>query len=274
MIKINEFAIKELKWDIRNLKILAELNGLNNSCYKIKYLDQLYFLRISDKPTSKEKEIIKLCSKENISPKLYYFSNSNSNLLSEYIPGKMPTEEEFSSPLFINKLCCKLKLLHKLECQKTFNPFAEIRNNLAICNKLNIELPSYLAELINKLAQIEEFCSKNIDLGLCHNDLNPSNLLLAYDDLYLIDYEFSGINDIFFDLATLSWMMTERGKELLLKAYFKNPANYHYKKLSAYLFVVKLWNASWSLLKSQNNISNYDYKKGAYLIFEDLHASL
>lgn len=109
-----------------------------------------------------------------------------------------------------------------------------------------------------------------MDIGLCHNDLNPSNILITGNDLYFIDYEFSAIGDIFYDLATLSWMMNDEGKKNLLKFYFHKPTNYHYKKLAYYLYVVKFWNACWSLLKSKDNTSTYDYKKGAEMIFQDL----
>ena len=53
-----------------------------------------------------------------------------------------------------------------------------------------------------------------MDIGLCHNDLDPSNILITGNDLYFIDYEFSAIGDIFYDLATLSWMMNDEGKSI------------------------------------------------------------
>lgn len=38
----------------------------------------------------------------------------------------------------------------------------------------------------------------------CHNDLLPSNVLFAEDRVWLLDYEYAGMNDRFFDLANLS----------------------------------------------------------------------
>ena len=69
-------------------------------------------------------------------------------------------------------------------------------------------------------------------------------------------------------------MMNEDGKDILLNAYFIKPSSYHFKKLSYYLYVVKLWNALWSLEKSIHSNTEYNYQKGAYLIFEDLYNSL
>jgi len=38
----------------------------------------------------------------------------------------------------------------------------------------------------------------------CHNDLLPANVLFAEDRAWLLDYEYAGMNDVFFDLANLS----------------------------------------------------------------------
>ncbi len=38
----------------------------------------------------------------------------------------------------------------------------------------------------------------------CHNDLLPGNVLFADDRVWLLDFEYAGMNDVFFDLANLS----------------------------------------------------------------------
>ncbi len=38
----------------------------------------------------------------------------------------------------------------------------------------------------------------------CHNDLLPTNVLFSPDRVWLLDYEYAGMNDVFFDLANLS----------------------------------------------------------------------
>ena len=270
-LKLNDFIINELNLNINDVSIKTKLSGLNNECYKIEYLNTPYFIRICNKSKDmEEKNIIKICAQNNIAPRLLYYSAASGNMVTEWINGHMPNEREFSSIGFIADLTTKLKTLHSLKCCKHFNPFNEIKKSLLLCEKNQLQLPTFINILIDKLKTIEYFCLENMDIGLCHNDLNPSNILITGNDLYFIDYEFSAIGDIFYDLATLSWMMNDEAKENLLKLYFHNPTNYHYKKLTYYLYVVKFWNACWSLLKSKDNTSTYDYKKGAEMIFEDL----
>lgn len=274
--KLYNFILKDLSFNLNDIGEITLLGGLNNLCFKVEYLNQFYFVRISNnsqKNLNEEKNIIKLCVQSALAPNLYYFSTKTGNMITEWITGFLPSETEFSSPSFIDNLVKKLKILHNSKSSKYFHPFFEIKHNIELCRYLNLELPSYIDILLDKLKDIELFCSMNLDYGLCHNDLNPSNFIISKDNLYIIDYEFSAMGDIFFDLATLTWMMSIEGKELLLKTYFKTPNEYHYKKLSYYTFVVKFWNATWSLLKSQTSTCDYDYKKGAYIIFEELFNS-
>lgn len=274
-LKLNNFISKELNFNINNVSIKSKLSGLNNDCYEIEYLNTSYFIRLCNSPKDlEEKNIINMCAENKIAPKLVYYSASSGNMATEWINGHMPNEKEFSSLGFITDLSPKLKSLHSLKAYKSFNPFYEIRKSLSRCKKYDLHLPSFIDKLLEKLAMIEEFCLDNLDIGLCHNDLNPSNILITNNSLYLIDYEFSAMGDIFYDLATLSWMMTDDSKENLLKLYFHNPSTYHHKKLSYYLYVVKFWNACWSLLKSTANENEYDYAKGAEMIFNDLLSSM
>ncbi|TFV52066.1 phosphotransferase [Blastococcus sp. TF02A_35] len=38
--------------------------------------------------------------------------------------------------------------------------------------------------------------------ALCHNDLNPTNMLVSRDRVWLIDFDHVGMGDVFFDVAT------------------------------------------------------------------------
>jgi thiamine kinase-like enzyme len=272
---IINFLENDLKWNINSVHSIETIGGLNNENYKVHYLNDHYFVRLCTAyafklDRKKEFEIMSLAQALNLCPKSYYASETTGNMVCEWIDGTMPSEEFFSSDKFISMLTPKLKLLHSLKIDKIFNPFIEIKEMLSYCESLNINLPSYIDSLLETLNYVQNYLLNDLSIGLCHNDPNVSNIILSKDNLFLIDYEFAGMGDIFFDLATLAWMMTPEGIDILLGTYFHHPTNYHYKKLSYYLFVVKLWNAFWSLLKSQEYKNGYDYSSGAYLIFEEL----
>jgi thiamine kinase-like enzyme len=56
----------------------------------------------------------------------------------------------------------------------------------------------------------------------CHNDLLPANVLFGDDRVWLLDFEYAGMNDVFFDLGNLSVNcdLPVEADEQLLTAYF------------------------------------------------------
>ena len=182
----------------------------------------------------------------------------------------MPSLNDFSSVEFLSKLVDSLGSFHNLKGEKYFNPFNHIRERINICKNLNLPIPKSIDMLLNYLTDLEIKLSKTPLIGLCHNDLNASNIILSNNDLYFVDYEYSSMGDVFFDLATISWFLSEKSRKSLLSLYFGEYKNKHYTKLLDYLFVVKFYNATWSLLKAKDSNSDYDYLSGAQMIFKDL----
>lgn len=257
---------------------MIKLGGLNNSNYLIDLEDLKYVLRVPSKDNKNnfyhENKILNIIKPFNISPEIIYHNKDNGTLLSKYIENTKFNIDFYNSIIFINQLVNKLKDLHILECSNSFNPFKDIYENIKFLHSLNYEFNHDINLLVKKLERLERDLSKDVHYGLCHNDLNTSNILYSNNSVYLIDFEFAGMGDVFFDLATISWFLTDELQDELIDIYFGSFNIVYKKKLKDYLFVVKLWNATWSFIKSINNTSNYDYKLGGNMILDDLLSNI
>lgn len=254
---------------------LKPIGGLSNTNFKLSYSNEIYFIRICNNSLPiinrpNELDILAKASQINLCPSPLYFDKSTGNMISPWIYGSMPTEDESNSKKVISKLILNLKDLHKLSCNNIFNPFDEIRNRVSLCRNYNLPLPNFTEVLLNQLAVLENDLCKSQLIGLCHNDLNPSNIIISKDNLFLIDYELSGMGDVFFDLATIAWLASEKARKTILKEYFGYFDINDYNKLIKYIYVVKMLSATWSLLKSLDNKSSYDYINGSSIIFREL----
>jgi thiamine kinase-like enzyme len=68
-----------------------------------------------------------------------------------------------------------------------------------------VPLPTALGELLALSARIESAFAQSPDAPVaCHNDLLPGNVLFDLDRTWLLDFEYAGMNDRYFDLANLS----------------------------------------------------------------------
>lgn len=270
-----KFLQTEMNWNPINISFIEKLGGLSNENYKVSYNNNDYFVKICiadylHTDRINELSILNKVSKINLAPNIYYFSNKSGNMITSWIDGSMPSLDDFNSSNFLNMLSNSLKSLHNLKCEKQFNPFNDIRKRIEICKDLNLPLPKSINILLEFLTYIEYKLNKSPLIGLCHNDLNASNIILTSNKLYFVDYEYSSMGDIFFDLATISWFFSEKSRKDLLKFYFGEYNPKDYEKLLDFIFIVKFYNASWSLLKSTDLNINYDYLSGAKMIFKDL----
>lgn len=270
-----KFLQTEMNWNPINISFIEKLGGLSSENYKVSYNNNDYFVKIciadylhTDRVN--ELSILNKVSKINLAPNIYYFSNKSGNMITSWIDGSMPSLDDFNSSNFLNMLSNSLKSLHNLKCEKQFNPFNDIRKRIEICKDLNLPLPKSINILLEFLTYLEYKLNKSPLIGLCHNDLNASNIILTSNKLYFVDYEYSSMGDIFFDLATISWFFSEKSRKDLLKFYFGEYNPKDYEKLLDFIFIVKFYNASWSLLKSADLNINYDYLSGAKMIFKDL----
>jgi thiamine kinase-like enzyme len=92
----------------------------------------------------------------------------------------------------------------------------------------------------------------------CHNDLLPSNVLFAEDRVWLLDYEYAGMNDVFFDLANLSVnsSFSPARDEELLRLYFGGITRSRWARLQLMKVMSEFREGMWAVV--QDAISSLD----------------
>ena len=75
------------------------------------------------------------------------------------------------------------------------------------------------------IEQVDEIYPKAEELILCHNDLTAGNFLFTPQKLFLIDWEYAGMNDPLFDVVSFlneNDLYNSKYKKIFLEAYFSN----------------------------------------------------
>lgn len=104
----------------------------------------------------------------------------------------------------------------------------------------------------------------------CHNDLLNANFLLDGAHTWIVDYEYGGMGDPFFDLGNLSINngLSEDAQDLLLHLYFGAPRDVHRARLALMRIVSDMREAMWGVL--QQAISSLDVD---FVDYADRHFS-
>lgn len=98
----------------------------------------------------------------------------------------------------------------------------------------------------------------------CHNDLLPGNVLFADDRVWLLDFEYAGMNDVFFDLGNLSVNseLTTASEERLLTRYFGAVTKSAWARLQLMKMMSEFREGMWAVV--QQAISSLDTDFVAY----------
>ena len=214
---------------IENFQLLPE-QGFSNVNYTFTLDHTIYLLRqfkLQDRDRQLEFDIQTLAFKEGLAAKPYGLNLSEGYMICEFLEGHHKEKLERND---IAKMIHLLKKLHALTIE---SKAIDLRNEFSVEDKS-----------LKDAFKIIEDAEKEI--VLCHNDLNPKNCIFSDKDLKLIDWEFAGVNDRYFDLAAVS---VEFKFELLDDAYllasYFGREGWNKKKFDAYKVIYKALCEKW-----------------------------
>jgi thiamine kinase-like enzyme len=102
------------------------------------------------------------------------------------------------------------------------------------------------------------FAKAPLPLVPCHNDLLPANVLFGDDRAWLLDFEYAGMNDMFFDLGNLSVNcgLDVAAEEHLLLLYFGETTRSGMARLQLMKMMSEFREGMWAVV--QQAISTLD----------------
>jgi len=135
---------------------------------------------------------------------------------------------------------------------KPFNPFAVIRDYLARAAGQNVPMSPEWNQALAVMARIETEMSRDGTHCLCHNDLLPANFLDAGARICIIDWEYGGIGDRFFDLGNfaVNHQLDAAQEAQFLEAYFGAAREEDLRRLRLMRLVSDLREAAWGYLQA------------------------
>lgn len=220
----------------KNLSV-EQIGGMTNRNFKVSFDKGNYVLRIPGNGTEgmverKNEEInTQLTYRMGISPEIFYFNEDTGIKLTLFIDGaETLTSATIQRYEHLVQIADILRRLHhsSVRFNNDFNVFREIIFYEKLLDKMGAKMYDGYAEYRNRVFRLQERLNElGIDLKPCHNDLVSENFIKdAYGKIYLIDWEYSGMNDPMWDLAALflESNFTEPYRSLLLEYYLGCPA--------------------------------------------------
>lgn len=211
---------------------ITRMGGLTNHTYKVTMTDGAeYVVRIPGEGTeemivrSDEKVSTELACALGVDAHLFYFGEDGVKV-TQYIPNAITMSAELlRQPNHIEQMAQILKTIHMC-CVDTMVPF-EVFDMATSYEKIiqenNVPMFEDYAEAKAEVMRIKADVDTNFEISKvpCHNDPLCENWVEGNGRMYLIDWEYAGMNDGMWDLADVSIEagFDELCDRLLLKAY-------------------------------------------------------
>ncbi|EGR93707.1 phosphotransferase family protein [Streptococcus oralis] len=273
MEKLIKEKISSLLSDEEEVLSVEQLGGMTNQNYLVKTTNKPYIVKFFGKGTEKlinrqdEKYNLELLKDLNLDVKNYLFDIESGIKVNEYIDSAT-TLDSTSIKTKFEKIAPILQTIHSSgkELRGEFAPFEEIKKYESLIEG-NILYANYEAVRKDVFSLEKRLADLGVDRKSCHIDLVPENFIESPQGrMYLIDWEYSSMNDPMWDLAALflESEFTNQEEEDFLTYYESDKTPVSREKIRIYKILQDTIWSLWTVYKEDQGADFGDYGVSRY----------
>lgn len=273
--EVEDIFKKSLNYDIIDIELIG---GMTNTNFLVTSTQGQFVVRIPGAKSNlmidrvNEKINQNMACKFDFNVPTLFFDEKSGVKITKFIKNTTTLKQNTIANHF-NLIAPMLKEIHKsnMVFNNNFNPFEEMNRYLLLIEDSKLDLFKefkFALELFFNLEQKLKYINQKIYkkdnvLVPTHGDLVPENILFCDGRIYIIDWEYSGLNDPCWDIASLFVEMGDYANKDLedkfLKLYGLNDKEI--PKIEIYKSVQDILWVAWSLAKISSGVDYYDYAK-------------
>ena len=273
MEKIIKEKISSLLSQEEEVLSVEQLGGMTNQNYLVKTTNKQYIVKFFGKGTEKlinrqdEKYNLELLKDLDLDVKNYLFDIEAGIKVNEYIESAI-TLDSTSIKTKFDKIAPILQTIHASgkELRGEFAPFEEIKKYESLIEE-KIPYTNYEAVREEVFSLEKRLADLGVDRKSCHIDLVPENFIESPQGrLYLIDWEYSSMNDPMWDLAALflESEFTRQEEEAFLSHYESEQTPVSREKIAIYKILQDAIWSLWTVYKEEQGADFGDYGVNRY----------
>lgn len=264
------------EWDKLKVAVTPLAGGITNQNYRVDIESESFVLRVGGKGThllgidrEHERACTALAAQLGIGAEVIYYHASESRqvLVTRFIAGTNVSPESATEPELLRRIVETLRLYHNGPAfPGSFSPFATVRDYYQLAQQQGVSFPDTLPLVFQLMTRIEETLSPLQQVRPCHNDLLASNFIDDGRSIRLIDWEYAGMGDLFFDLGNfaVNQALDERQCKLLLRLYFGEARAADLAHLHLMRLASDLRESFWGFLQLGISELAFDYHEYAH----------
>jgi thiamine kinase-like enzyme len=197
-------------WRGRETTVSELSGGLTNTNYVVDAEGERYVVRIPGASTqllavdrANERHNAAAASTTGVSPRIVEVLEDVDVMVIAYVDGTTMSSERLRKPEMASRIATSLRRLHDgPRFLKDFDMFRLTERYLRVCGERDYRIPGGFDDHRGQVAEIERALdARPLPSVPCHNDLLAENYIDDGEQLWIVDFEYSGNNDPTFELG-------------------------------------------------------------------------
>jgi thiamine kinase-like enzyme len=257
--------------------------GITNRNYRVNFGGTDYVVRLPGKRTDllgidrdAERIATKAAAKLGIAPRVAAMLEEPPCLVTSFIDGRKMSLEELQAER-IAEVARDLRAFHDsgTRLPTAFDSFRLVERYAEIATEHGAELPDGYGAALERSRAVAAAVAGHPDHAAvaCHNDLLNANFLHDGQRVQILDWEYAGMGDRFFDLGNFAVNneLDEDHEEQLLEAYFGEPSDDgRCAALKLFRFMSDFREGMWAVVETVLSELDFDFDAYARKHFDRL----
>jgi len=246
--------------------------GITNRNYRVRFGDRDCVVRVPGKDTSllgidrgAERIANERAARIGVAPPVVAGLDDPPAIVTEFVEGRGMEAADLAEPATLTGVARSLRAIHELgeTLPTTFDSFRVVETYAETGRERGATIPPAYGEARQHAGRIEAALSgPEHDPVPCHNDLLAGNFIAGESQLWIVDWEYAGMGDRYFDLANFAVNneLGEVGEVALLSDYFaESPTARRVATLRLMKFMSDFREAMWGLVQSAVSELDVDF---------------
>ncbi|TME01695.1 MAG: hypothetical protein E6I80_21455 [Chloroflexi bacterium] len=261
-------------WSGKERVVAPLVGGITNQNYRVDIAGETFVLRVGGKGTrllgidrGREHACTAIAARLGVGAEVIHFLASEDALVTRFIVGDGISPETAAQPETLRRIVESIKRYHEgPDFPGTFSPFKTVRDYHKKALERGVLFPDTLPQVYALMAQIEDAIGSLHKPRPCHNDLLASNFIDDGHRIWILDWEYAAMGDIFFDLGNfaVNQALNDDQCATLLRYYFgevrpADVAHVHLMRLGS-----DLRESFWGFLQLGVSELDFDYHEYAH----------
>ena len=267
-------------WPGEQARVEVLGGGITNHNLKVTLSGgRAFVLRITGRDTERlgidrrvEHDASLAASAVGVGPEVVDFVQPEGYLVTKFIEGSVVPVEQMRDPETIRRVATALRAVHNGPAlARRFDPFQIVEEYRSTAFARGAAVPEAYARA-RQVARRIAAARGPVPERPCHNDLLNANFIDDGTLIRIVDWEYAGNGDVFFDLANFSVnnQLDDESRRLLLGAYFGSVRPADERALDLMRFMSDFREAMWGVVQTAISELDFDFAGYAAEHFERL----